>query len=86
MSFASLIAVAIVLVVWGCVLRWQIEREVARQLDVLDHEERLATDATREIKDEMRRATHRLLAAAIEPEFGKVTVVDASELDREDEQ
>lgn len=86
MNLAALIAVGIVLVVWGCVLRWQIEREVAHQLDLLDHEERLAATATREIKEEMRRATHRLLAAAIEPEFGKVTVVDASELDREDEQ
>lgn len=86
MNLAALIAVGMVLVVWGCVLRWQIEREVARQLDVLDHEERLAANATREIKEEMRRSTHRLLAAAIEPEFGKVTVVDADDLDREDEQ
>lgn len=78
---------ALFLVILGLLytLLYWIKSEVTRQLDGRDLDEARHLEAVHEIKDEMRRSSHRLLAAAINPRGGDYDVLDADEIDRQGE-
>lgn len=77
--------VALCLVVAGLVhlLADWIRSEVGRQIDDLQSLELERLRAIHAIKDEMKASSHRLLAAAIDPELGSYRVIDADEFRRE---
>lgn len=77
---------ALFLIILGLLytLAYWIKEEVTRQIEQQSDLELERIRAIHAIKDEMRASSHRLLAAAIDPESGRFDVVDASDLeDRE---
>lgn len=61
-----------------------IRDEVRRQVDELQSLELERLHAVHAIKDEMKASSHRLLAAAIDPELGSYRVIDADEFPGEE--
>lgn len=80
---AVLLYLALCLVILGqlYLLASWIRSEVSRQIDEQQSLELERLRAVHAIKDEMKASSHRLLAAAIDPELGNYRVVDAGDFD-----
>lgn len=80
---ALMMYAALFLIIVGLLytLAYWIKDEVGRQIDQQQDLELERLQAIHEIKDEMRASSHRLLAAAIDPETDRFKVVDATDLD-----
>lgn len=80
---ALLTFVVIFVIIFGllCLLDFWIRDEVGRQIHRQGSLEMEHLEAVHAIKDEMRASSHRLLAAAIDPEDGQFDVIDAEDLD-----
>lgn len=80
---ALMLYVALFLVILGLLytLAYWIKDEVGRQIDQQSDLELERIQAIHAIKDEMRESSHRLLAAAIDPDTDRFKVVDATDLD-----
>lgn len=61
------ICVTVVLVCFHFLLKFSIEDEVERQIHSRDDLARQHQDAVHDIRDELRRTSHRLIATAIDP-------------------
>lgn len=62
-----------------------IRAEISMQVDELESRELRRLEAVGQIRDEMKSSSHRLLAAAIDPEIGEFKVVDARDFEPEGE-
>lgn len=85
---AAALYVALFLVILGLLytLAYWIKGEVGRQIGEHESLEMQRLQAVHAIKDELKASSHRLLAAAIDPQIGKFNVVDADDFDDRDGQ